>query len=163
MFREVRDRIPSMAAWMESCYMDQPFLRLGEHTILSSCGVQQGDPLGPLGFALILQPIIEKIKEEVPNLLINAWYLDDGTLCGSASDLCAALAINQSQPPPSGHPYHQRGVRPPGLPHRPCLSLRVNRAQKGKEGARDSSLSSETSRIRKWRLPSFDPVSLFPK
>ena len=40
MFREVRDRIPSMAAWMESCYMAQPFLCLGEHTILSSCGVQ---------------------------------------------------------------------------------------------------------------------------
>ena len=102
MFREVRDRIPSMAAWMESCYMAQPFLRLGEHTILSSCGVQQGDPLGPLGFSLTLQPIIEKIKEEVPNLLINAWYLDDGTLCGSASDLCAALAIIEEDGPARG-------------------------------------------------------------
>ena len=102
MFREVRDRIPSMAAWIESCYMAQPFLRLGEHTILSSCGVQQGDPLGPLGFALTLQPIIEKIKEEVPNLLINAWYLDDGTLCGSASDLCAALAIIEEDGPARG-------------------------------------------------------------
>ena len=55
MFREVSDRIPSLAARMESCYMAQPFLHLGEHTILSSCGVQQGDPLGPLGFALTLQ------------------------------------------------------------------------------------------------------------
>ena len=74
MFREVRDRIPSMAAWMESCYMAQPFLHLGEHTILSSCGVQEGDPLGPLGFALTLQPIIEKMKEEVPNTTkINAF------------------------------------------------------------------------------------------
>ena len=102
MFWEVRDRIPSMAAWIESCYMAQPFLRLGEHTILSSCGVQQGDSLGPLGFALTLQPIIEKIKEEVPNLLINAWYLDDGTLCGSASDLCAALAIIEEDGPARG-------------------------------------------------------------
>ena len=102
MFREVRDRIPSMAAWIESCYMAQPFLRLGEHTILSRCGVQQGDPLGPLGFALTLQPIIEKIKEDVPNLLINAWYLDDGTLCGSASDLCAALAIIEEDGPARG-------------------------------------------------------------
>ena len=114
MFREVRDRIPSMAAWIESCYMAQPFLRLGEHTILSSCGVQQGDPLGPLGFAVNLQPIIEKIKAEMPNLLINAWYLDDGTICGSASDLCAALAII-ALPLTASH-----------------------RAQRGKEGARDS-------------------------
>ena len=102
MFREVRDRIPSMAAWMESCYAAQPVLHLGEHSILSSCGVQQGDPLGPLGFALTLQPILEKIKEEVPNLLINAWYLDDGTLCGSASDLCSALAIIEEDGPARG-------------------------------------------------------------
>lgn len=39
-------------------------------TILSRCGVQ--DPLSPLGFALSLQPIVEKIREEVPGLLINA-------------------------------------------------------------------------------------------
>ena len=99
MFREVRDRIPSMAAWMESCYMAQPFLHFGEHTILSSCGIQQGDPLGPLG---TFQPIIEKIKEGVPNLLINAWYLNDGTFCGSASDLCAALAIIEEDGPARG-------------------------------------------------------------
>ena len=30
-------------------------------------------PAGPLCFALTLQPIIEKIKEEVPNHLINVW------------------------------------------------------------------------------------------
>ena len=81
MFQEVRARIPSMAAWIECCY-SQPILRLGDHSILSCCGVQQGDPLGPLGFALALHPIIETIKEEVPGLLINAWYLDDGTLSG---------------------------------------------------------------------------------
>ena len=91
MFKEVRARIPSMAAWLESCYGSQPFLH--DHTILSCCGVQQGDPLGPLCFALSLHPIIKRIKEEVPGLLINAWYLDDGTLCGSVRDLRAALSI----------------------------------------------------------------------
>ena len=55
MFQEVRDRIPSMAAWMEMCYGAQSFLHLGCRTILSCCGVQQGDPLGPLGFALSQQ------------------------------------------------------------------------------------------------------------
>ncbi len=43
MFKEVRARIPSMAAWMESCYGVQPILQLGDHTILRCCGVQQGD------------------------------------------------------------------------------------------------------------------------
>ena len=58
LFREVRHRIPSIAAWMEYCYGAQPILHLADHTILCCCGVQQGDPIGPLGFALALQPTV---------------------------------------------------------------------------------------------------------
>ena len=53
----------------------------------------------PLCFALTLHPIVEQIKREVPELLINAWYLDDGTLCGSLSDIGYALAIIESVGP----------------------------------------------------------------
>ena len=67
-----------------------------------SLGVQQGDPLGPLGLALALQPIVHRIEREVPGLLVNAWYLDDGTLCGSLEDLAAALSIIESEGPPRG-------------------------------------------------------------
>ena len=102
MFREIRQHIPSMAAWMESCYGCQPILYLSDCTISSCCGVQQGDPLGPLGFALTLHPILEKINAEVPGLLVNAWYLDDGTLCGSVSDVAAALTIIQEEGPKHG-------------------------------------------------------------
>ena len=102
MFREIRQRIPYMAAWMESCYGSQPILYLADHTISSCCGVQQGDPLGPLGCALALHPIAEKIKVEVPGLLVNAWYLDDGTLCGPASDVAAALTIIEEEEPKHG-------------------------------------------------------------
>ena len=83
MFEEARSRIPSISSWLECCYSSQPLLFIGEHTILSCCGVQQGDLLGPLGFALALHPIVERIKREVPGLLLNSWYLDDGILCGS--------------------------------------------------------------------------------
>ena len=99
LFREVRHRIPSIAAWMECCYGAQPILHLADHTILCCCGVQQGDPIGPLGFALALQPIVERIQCEVPGLLINAWYLDDGTLCGSPDNLAAALSIIEAEGP----------------------------------------------------------------
>ena len=102
LFREVRHRIPSIAAWMECCYGAQPIFHLADRTILSCCGVQQGDPIGPLGFALALQPIVERIQREVPGLLINAWYLDDGTLCGSLDDLAAALSIIEAEGPPRG-------------------------------------------------------------
>ena len=58
--------------------------------------------MGPLGFPLALQPIVDRIKHEVPGLLVNAWYLDDGTLCGSLDDLAAALSIIESEGLPWG-------------------------------------------------------------
>ena len=102
MFVEFRQHIPSLSAWMESCYSCQPILLFGKDSIHSCCGVQQGDPLGPLGFALTLHPIIERIKAEVPGLGLNAWYLDDGTLVGPPEDLAAALRIIERDGPPLG-------------------------------------------------------------
>ena len=99
---EARSRVPSIAAWMESCYKVEAPLFFGEHIIPSRCGVHQGDPLGPLGFALALHPLIELISREVPNLLINSWYLDDGTICGSPSDLLKALSIIETEGPSIG-------------------------------------------------------------
>ena len=58
--------------------------------------------LGPLDFVLGLHPVIERIKREVPGLIVNAWYLDDGILCGSASDLSAALEIIEEAGPARG-------------------------------------------------------------
>ena len=51
-----------------------------------------------MGFGLALHPIVEKIKE-LPGLLINVWYLDDGALCGSANDLLKALVIIEEEGP----------------------------------------------------------------
>ena len=93
MFEEVRDHIPSMAAWTECCYGFQPLLPLGRHIINS---------LGPLCFALALHPDVERIAEEVPGLLMNAWYLDDGTLCGSGEAMLKALRIIEDDGPARG-------------------------------------------------------------
>ena len=98
----MRYRLPQIAAWTECSYGSQPILLLNDCPIYSCCGVQQGDPLGPLGFALVLQPVIEKIKEEVPSLLINVWYLDDGTLCGTEEELAIALSIIETEGPSRG-------------------------------------------------------------
>ena len=107
MFEEIRRRIPSLSAWMEACYSSQPLLHLGLDSICSCCGVQQGDPLGPLGFALMLHPVVERIKAEVPGRALNAWYLDDGTLVGSAEDLAAALHIIERDGPSVGLDLNQ--------------------------------------------------------
>ena len=100
--REVREHTPGISAWMECSYGVQPLLHLSDHTLYSCCGVQQGDPLGPLGFALALHPIVRRIQHQVPSLLMNSWYLDDGTLCGSLDDLAAALSIREAEGPARG-------------------------------------------------------------
>ena len=102
MFVEFRQHIPSLSAWMESCYSCQPVLLFGKDSIHSCCGVQQRDPLGPLGFALTLHPIIERIRAEVPGQGLNAWYLDDSILVGPPEDLVAALRIIERDGPPLG-------------------------------------------------------------
>ena len=61
--------------------------------------MQQGDPLGRLAFALALHPLVEKIQAEIPALLMNAWYLNDGTLCSSLADLSSVLGIIESEDP----------------------------------------------------------------
>ena len=77
----VHRSFPGLYAWTEWCY-GSPTVLLYNHSdiILSSCGVQQGDPLGPFLFSLVLAPIIEKIQALSPDL--NLWYLDDGVIVG---------------------------------------------------------------------------------
>ena len=43
--------------------------------------MQQGDPLGPLLFSLVLHPLVCNIRDSF-SLSLQAWYLDDGTIIG---------------------------------------------------------------------------------
>ncbi|KAL0243127.1 hypothetical protein GEMRC1_005688 [Eukaryota sp. GEM-RC1] len=52
-----------------------------EHTISSTRGVKQGDPLGPFLFCLSLQRILRKFSSEFPGLRLNS-YADDTSLVG---------------------------------------------------------------------------------
>ena len=57
----VKDHCPSLLAWTSYCFGGEaPFLWSGEDSIRSVRGVQQGDPLGPLLFAIALQPIASR-------------------------------------------------------------------------------------------------------
>ena len=116
----MRSCIPSLSIWLEFCYSCRSLLHFGDHTINSICGVQQGDPLGPLGFVLTLHPIIEKVKSEVPGLLGNSWYLD--ILCGSPDDLNLALSIIAPTRGLSLNPSKSLLVIPKAPPHNPLTS-----------------------------------------
>jgi hypothetical protein len=92
MLQEVRLRCPVISRWVEFCYSSPARLYYGEHTLWSHQGVQQGDPLGPLLFALVLHPLVCKIRDSF-SLPLQAWYLDDGTIIGDTLTVGKVLEL----------------------------------------------------------------------
>ena len=88
--------LPELFSWVQWCYCNPAQLRFGQHALHSTSGVQQGDLLGPLLFALTLSELLKiiYIPEDIP---MNIWYLDDGTLIGPRVVLADILARIQSQ------------------------------------------------------------------
>ena len=87
MLAEVAKIFPKLYPFAKYCYENASNLYFGSHRIASTTGTQQGDPLAILFYALVAQPLIKRIKEESPGLLLNAWYLDDGTCVGKREEL----------------------------------------------------------------------------
>ena len=75
---------------------------LGHRT--SEAGVQQGDPLVSLIFALVLHKAIVTIDadDECLRLILQAWYLDDGVLVGPKQTVLRALSIIENLAPSLG-------------------------------------------------------------
>ena len=71
---------------------------------MSESGVQQGDPLGPLLFCLVLQKVLSAIASDPIcfDLLFQAWYIDGGVIAGSKQAVVQALSIIQDLGPPLG-------------------------------------------------------------
>ena len=66
--------------------------------------MQQGDPLGPLFFTLVLHKVIAAIDadDDCLRLILQAWYLDDGVLAGPRQAVLRALSIIEDLGPPLG-------------------------------------------------------------
>ena len=97
---ETRDSFPGLACWVDWCYGAASILRFGKHTIPSSQGIQQGDPLGPLLFSTALQPALRKAAKCPVELCFS--YLDDAVLAGEAHAVAAALRVFQAEAAAAG-------------------------------------------------------------
>lgn len=94
---ETRQHLPELYKWTEYCYAeDHPHLWVGDWMLRSVLGAQQGDPLGPLLFALALQPILTRLQEHLEDKFPHGtnmlcFYLDDGLIIGKHTVLVEAL------------------------------------------------------------------------
>ena len=91
MLEAVLREIPEIYNFCSLSYAENSILFFHDFEISSEEGPQQGDPLGPLLFALALHPFLESLSSS-----IVLGYLDDITLGGDANKLCADLDIIES-------------------------------------------------------------------
>ena len=99
--REVQTHLPFLAPWVVKIYIQDLFLFAGEKVLLSKTGVQQGDPLAMLLFAIAIHSIIKKIQE-LANIKLNVWYADDGTIIGDITSVASAVRIMEEEGPKIG-------------------------------------------------------------
>ena len=87
------EEFPGMANWTNWCYGEQSVL-LYDHSeiIMSSAGVQQGDPLGPLYFCFALAPLVQEIASLEP--VYQKWYMDDGGIVASIPVLLKVWSLH---------------------------------------------------------------------
>ena len=80
--KRVKEYLPEYFEFISQCYTEKTILSNGTDQILSQRGAQQGDPLGPPLFCLVIHPLISSLNSEM-----NLWYLDDGCLTGDVNSI----------------------------------------------------------------------------
>ncbi|XP_029657541.1 uncharacterized protein LOC115231724 [Octopus sinensis] len=77
MLESCSQRTPEIMSLAHLAYGSENSLVFDKHIVRSRTGVQQGDPLGPLLFALSIDEVARNVKTP-----LNLWYLDDATIGG---------------------------------------------------------------------------------
>ena len=98
--QRARECVPELYPFIEWAYGAPSALRpVGApqlaQPLSSQAGVKQGDPLGPLLFAMAFQPVLQRAQGASPEAAILA-YLDDVTIAGTPSEVRAAFEAIRS-------------------------------------------------------------------
>ena len=75
--------LPDIYPWVSGSYHCAGELCFGTYRTLSKFSVQQGDPLSPLLFRLVVLELLDEIGNQISDLRLQIWYLDDGTFIGT--------------------------------------------------------------------------------
>ena len=84
---QLHKELPDLFPWVFWSYHCAGELCFGKRCLLSKAGVQQGDPLGPLLFSLIVLDLLDEIVNEVATLQWQIWYLDDRSFIGKRASI----------------------------------------------------------------------------
>ena len=95
------EHVPKLSNLVEFLYIPPGHLSIGRSSeIISLCvGVQQGCPLAPLLFCLVLKEITNKFRH---NDITSLWYLDYGHFAGPSDSILNTLGIIMDEGPPLG-------------------------------------------------------------
>ena len=104
LLEEYAVHLQELLPWVGWCYGSHPTLWHPLGQLSSETGVQQGDPLGPLLFSLVLHKLVLSIAQDKDclSLLSNRWYLDDGVLSGHSQAVTRAVTLIQGMGPSLG-------------------------------------------------------------
>ena len=87
---------PTLYPYARAAYGAHTWLYFGEHRIDSQSGVQQGCPLGPLFFSVVMAEarhaalvLMRERDSSLAELDFEAWFLDDGTVAGPVDAVIA--------------------------------------------------------------------------
>jgi hypothetical protein len=78
-FQEVYRLFPEISHWVQFTYGFAALLFTGADMVFSCIGVQQGDPLGPLLFCLVLQLLLLRVNDKFKGTPTPT-FLDDVTV-----------------------------------------------------------------------------------
>ncbi len=82
----IASHAPSLYRLAKWAYNDPSILATRAGLLASSCGVRQGDPLGPLFFSLAIRPLLEDLAKKLPTGTTIISYIDDIYILSRSDD-----------------------------------------------------------------------------